>query len=480
MKCVHCDSEWKTNEKNSASMTKCPFCGENPQVREDQQSIENSKDALAAIYKKFGADVLLGDKLKSYFSDFAPSVSKNIKELVYAVYNKGASNVLKQNLNSSQEDKERAVKIAIRNLTEAFISLEAAENIIFEFIGALGWQVEKPKQEPTEAEKKAAEVEKKATKAEAEKKAAKAEAEKKAAEAEKAEAEKKAAQEAAKKVIEDATKKAEEAANKVSSTPSPSPTPVKPTPLPTPINPSPAPSTTIPANFVYIKGGTFMMGSPAYEPGHRNSETQHQVTVSSFYMCKFTVTQKEYREVIGVKISKFRDNLPIEQVTWFEAIEYCNKLSRKEGLTPAYTIDNNKTVTWNRKVNGYRLPTEAEWEYACRAGTTTAYNTRAYFTYNKGWYKKNSGGTTHPIGQKPANAWGLYDMHGNVWEWCWDWYGDYISGAQTDPTGAFAGTYRVLRGGSWHDPAEYTRSASRLSRSPALRDRNVGFRVVRS
>ncbi|MCL2186097.1 MAG: formylglycine-generating enzyme family protein [Treponema sp.] len=445
MKCVHCENEWKINEKNSATMTKCPFCGENPQVREDQQSFENSKDALAAIYKKFGADVLLGEKLKSYFPDFMPSASKSIKKLVNSVYDSGASKILKQNLNSSQEDKERAVKIAIRNLTEDFVALEIAENIIFEFINALGWQIAIPASEPTETEKKLAEAEKKA--AEAEKKAAKAE--------------------------EAARKTTEEAAKKVSSTQSPSQ--------------ANAPSSNsyisslnaISSNFVHIKGGTFMMGSPANEPDRNENETQHQVTVSSFYMCNFTVTQKEYQEIVGNNPSNFKgDNLPVEQVSWFDAIEYCNKLSQKEGLTPAYKIKGT-TVKWKRKVNGYRLPTEAEWEYACRAGTTTAYNTGSNFNDDTGWCKENSGITTHPVGQKLANSYGLFDMHGNVWEWCWDWHGLYPSRAKIDPTGDFVGTYRVHRGGSWGNSAEDTRSAARGCSYPDGRADRLGFRVVR-
>ncbi|MCL2186859.1 MAG: formylglycine-generating enzyme family protein [Treponema sp.] len=404
MKCVHCEMEWSGNEKITASITKCPFCGENPNEKEEKTSYENTKDALVAIYKKFGADVLLGEKLKSYFSDFMPSASKSIKKLVNSVYDSGASKILKQNINSSQEDKERAVKIAVRNLTEDFVMPEIAENIIFEFIGALGWQIEKPKPEQT-----------------------------------------------------------------VTTSPSPSPS-----------------SHKIPANFVHIKGGTFMMGSPENEPDRLDVETQHQVTVSSFYMCKFTVTQKEYREVMEKNPSGFKgDNLPVENVSWFDAIEYCNMLSQKEGLNPVYIIKGT-TVTWNRKVNGsletsgYRLPTEAEWEYACRAGTTTAYNTGSNFNDNTGWFYSNSGNSTHSVGQKPANAYGLFDMHGNVYEWCWDWYGNYPSGAQTDPMGAVSGTHRVARCGCWLISAEFTRSAARGYGSPDGRNIHVGFRVVRS
>ncbi|MCL1931984.1 MAG: SUMF1/EgtB/PvdO family nonheme iron enzyme [Treponema sp.] len=272
------------------------------------------------------------------------------------------------------------------------------------------------------------------------------------------------------------------------STPTPQPAPVV-QPVAPPVNP-PAP-----VNMVRIQGGTFTMGSPANEPRRGDNEgPQRQVTVGSFYMGKYEVTQKEYQEVMGTNPSNFKgDNLPVEKVSWYDAIEYCNARSRKEGLTPAYTIDKSRkdtnnthnlddvkwVVTWNRNVNGYRLPTEAEWEYACRAGTTTAYNTGASITNNTGWYSDNSGSTTHPVGQKSANAWGLYDMHGNVWEWCWDWYGNYPSGAQTDPVGASSGSFRVYRGGSWFYPAVLARSAYRIGAYPNFRLFHLGFRVLR-
>jgi len=238
------------------------------------------------------------------------------------------------------------------------------------------------------------------------------------------------------------------------------------------------------------------MGSPATEPSREDREgPQHQVTVSSFYMGKYEVTQREWYDVMGTSVRQQRDkadkpwsiydegnNYPMYYVNWFEAVEYCNKRSQREGLTPAYTISgsgDNRTVTWNRNAAGYRLPTEAEWEYACRAGTTTAYNTGASISNDTGWYYANSGYTTHPVGQKPANRWGLHDMHGNVWEWCWDWYGSYSSGAQTDPTGASSGPFRVLRGGSWSNSAESVRSALRDSSYPDYRSFYIGFRLVR-
>jgi formylglycine-generating enzyme required for sulfatase activity len=233
---------------------------------------------------------------------------------------------------------------------------------------------------------------------------------------------------------------------------------------------------------VRINGGTFTMGSPANEPKRNADEgPQRQVTVSSFYISRYVVTQKEYREIMGKNPSVFKgDNLPVENISWFDAIEYCNRRSRNEELTPVYTISGSwdkQTVTWNRNANGYRLPTEAEWEYACRAGTATVYNTGASISDNTGWYNANSGNTTHPVGEKPANAWGLYDMHGNVWEWCWDWYGTYASGAQTDPTGASSGSYRVLRGGCGFSPAEEVRSAKRYYNNPSYRIIS-GFRLV--
>jgi len=259
-------------------------------------------------------------------------------------------------------------------------------------------------------------------------------------------------------------------------------------------------SVPIPANFVRINDGTFTMGSPANEVGREDDETQRQVTVSSFYMSKYEVTQKEYQEVMGTNPSYFKgDNLPVETVTWFDAIEYCNKRSQKEGLTPVYTITGRTpaagypitsavvTANWNN--NGYRLPTEAEWEYACRAGTTTPFNTGNNITTNQANYdgrrpyNNNTKGElrdmTTPVGSFAANAWGLHDIHGNVWEWCWDWYGDYTSGAQTNPRGAVSGTDRVVRGGWWGYPAECTRSASRYYIDPNHEDFYIGFRVVR-
>jgi formylglycine-generating enzyme required for sulfatase activity len=263
-----------------------------------------------------------------------------------------------------------------------------------------------------------------------------------------------------------------------------SPTTSKPVQLPPPVRQrQQAP------NMVRINGGTFMMGSPASEPERVSNEVQHSVTVSSFYMGNYEVTQREWREVMGNNPSYFKgDNLPVEEISWYEAVEYCNKRSQREGLTPAYTI-NGENVTWNRNANGYRLPTEAEWEYACRAGTTTPFNTGNIITTGQANYDGNypyNGNTkgeyrgkTWAVGSGAANTWGLYDMHGNVWEWCWDWYGEYGGGAQTDPVGPASGSNRVVRGGSWGNNGQYLRSAQRDNVTPSLRASYVGFRLAR-
>ena len=246
--------------------------------------------------------------------------------------------------------------------------------------------------------------------------------------------------------------------------------------------------------FVRINGGTFTMGSPASEPERARDEVQHKVTVSSFYMGRYEVTQKEYEEVMGTNPGAYKgDNLPVENVSWFDAVEYCNQRSQREGLSPAYTITgsgNSRTVTWNRNANGYRLPTEAEWEYACRAGTTTAFNTGDDITTGEANYNDDpydygmlgppvGTGRTAPVGSFAANPWGLYDMHGNVLEWCWDWYGDYARGRQTDPTGAASGANRVHRGGSAGSSKWLLRSAFRTSFDPDWSLNGIGFRLVR-
>ena len=184
-------------------------------------------------------------------------------------------------------------------------------------------------------------------------------------------------------------------------------------------------------------------------------------------------------------------NLPVDTVSWFDAIEYCNRRTQREGLTLAYTINgtgDSRTVTWNRNVNGYRLPTETEWEYACRAGTTTPYSTGSSITARQA--NLNVGKPTE-VGSFAPNPWGLYDMHGNIGEWCWDWFGRYTSGVQTNPVGVSSSSVRVIRGGSlYHGDAEYHRSSQRFYGNPSGQgygwstswvkgqNRNVGIRLV--
>jgi formylglycine-generating enzyme required for sulfatase activity len=240
----------------------------------------------------------------------------------------------------------------------------------------------------------------------------------------------------------------------------------------------------VPEGFVLVEGGTFTMGSPSNEPDRYSDEgPQHQVTVKSFYMGKYEVTQREWREVMGNNPSNFKgDTLPVEQVSWFEAVEYCNKRSVKEGLSPAYRGSGN-SISCDWSANGYRLPTEAEWEYAAKGGNKN-FLTYLYAGSNSAgavaWYSGNSGSTTHPVGTKAANDLGIHDLSGNVWEWCWDWYGNYASGAQTNPAGPSSGSNRVIRGGSWFSYARYVRSSYRSNSTPSNRGSHLGFRLVRA
>jgi formylglycine-generating enzyme required for sulfatase activity len=222
--------------------------------------------------------------------------------------------------------------------------------------------------------------------------------------------------------------------------------------------------------FRLIQPGTFMMGSPESELGCRSNERQHEVTLTQpFSMGIYPVTQSEYARIMGSNRSYFKgDRHPVEQVSWEDATEFIQKLNGLPEERAAGRV--------------YRLPTESEWEYACRTGSSTAYcfgeDEARLGEY--AWYDSNSGGKTHPVGQKKPNAWGLYDMHGNICEWCSDWYGDYPSGAVTDPTGPSTGSYRVFRGGSWGVLDVYCRSAFRFRFDPSDGYFHLGFRLALS
>jgi sulfatase modifying factor 1 len=199
--------------------------------------------------------------------------------------------------------------------------------------------------------------------------------------------------------------------------------------------------------------------------------------VKSFMVDKYPVTQDLYREVTGQNPSRFEgDDRPVETVSWFEAVQFCNLLSDRLGLDRVYTVKGEE-VNCNRQANGFRLPTEAEWEYACRAGTT---GDRYGDLDEIAWYDGNSNDSTQGVGQKRPNGFGLYDMLGNVWEWCWDWYGEYPEDSKKEWHGPSKGAFRVLRGGSWFAPPDACRCAYRYGYRPAARVNNAGVRLARS
>ncbi|MGW0769655.1 formylglycine-generating enzyme family protein [Streptomyces sp. NPDC002676] len=200
----------------------------------------------------------------------------------------------------------------------------------------------------------------------------------------------------------------------------------------------------------------------------RRTQSSWPVEVAPFQMSALPVTQSWYARVTGRRPSSARgERLPVEGVSWWDAVQFCNALSRHEGLTPAYRLCvDAETAEWDTSADGYRLPTEAEWEHACRAGTT---GPRYGQLDDVAWYQGNSDGRIHSVGGKQPNAWGLYDMLGNVWDWCWDVYDAEVYGA-----------YRVLRGGGWADEHWSCRASVRRRSHPTFRIDDVGFRIVRS
>ena len=239
-------------------------------------------------------------------------------------------------------------------------------------------------------------------------------------------------------------------------------------------------------NMVLIPAGTFDMGGT-----YSDEVPMHSVTITrDFLMGKYEITQKLYEEVMGTNPSNIKgENLPVETVTWKNAVEFCNKMSERDSLAPCYTI-NGADVQCNWDANGYRLPTEAEWEYACKARTITDFYSGSLVNYlcaqvdanldKIGWYCGNSERTTHDVGQKERNAFGLFDMSGNVWEFCWDWWGIYPSSSATDPKGASSGPYRIARGGSWSKEANYCSSSFRGIGFGINQRNDIGFRIVRN
>ncbi|GAA3502746.1 SUMF1/EgtB/PvdO family nonheme iron enzyme [Streptomyces prasinosporus] len=200
----------------------------------------------------------------------------------------------------------------------------------------------------------------------------------------------------------------------------------------------------------------------------RRTQRSWPVEVAPFQLSAFPVTQSWYAQVTGQRPSDARgDRLPVEGVSWWDAVRFCDALSRREGMTPAYRLPADaEAPEWDTSADGYRLPTEAEWEHACRAGTT---GPRYGPLDEVAWYRGNSGGRIHPVGGKRPNAWGLYDMLGNTWDWCWDVYDAEVYGA-----------YRVLRGGGWADEHWSCRASVRRRSHPTFRIDDVGFRVARS
>lgn len=222
---------------------------------------------------------------------------------------------------------------------------------------------------------------------------------------------------------------------------------------------------------IWIKPGSFIMGSAGDEAGRHSAEgPRTTVTLTDgFWLGKTPVTQKQYEMLTGKNPSHFKavgGNAPVEEVSWIEAMAFCATLTERErlaGRLPAGYV--------------YTLPTEAQWEYACRAGTTDAY---VGDPDSIAWHNGNSGGTTHPVATKEANPWGLHDMTGNILEWCFDWYGPYPGGEVTDPTGPKTGYYRMARGGCWNMGAEVCRSAARAGGSAGRQDYTLGFRIALS
>jgi sulfatase modifying factor 1 len=243
-------------------------------------------------------------------------------------------------------------------------------------------------------------------------------------------------------------------------------------------------------DLVTISGGSFLMGSKANYNSDTDENKQRQVTINNFELSKFEVTVWQWRAFVKATKSKmpekpswnWKDNFPITHITWEQAIAYCNWLSKEEKLQPVY-LKKGPNYVFNIKANGYRLPTEAEWEYAAKGGKLS--KATKYSGGNSpdrvAWHKANSNKAPHTIGTKRPNELGIYDMSGNVWEWCWNWYNPYYNiNNKNNPKGPEMGEKRTVRGGSWDSDLNYLRPANRLSTYPNRTNEFYGFRVAKS
>ncbi len=227
-------------------------------------------------------------------------------------------------------------------------------------------------------------------------------------------------------------------------------------------------------SMVQIPAGRFLMGD-----ADEADATPHDIGVSSFFLDKYLVTQEQFEKLMHENPSRWKGaSNPVEQVRWSDAVRYCNKRSEAEGLQQCYDV---KIWRCNFEANGYRLPTEAEWEYACRAGTSTPYSSGQTSARlgDFAWFDKNSGGHPRSVGQKQPNAWGLYDMSGNLWEWCNDFYlvDYYPNSLKQDPRGPEGGKTKVVRGGCWRTPADNCRSGYRYNENPGYADVCFGYDI---
>ena len=239
---------------------------------------------------------------------------------------------------------------------------------------------------------------------------------------------------------------------------------------------------------VLVHGGSFLQGSA--EQPYAATERVHPVTLSSFEIATTETTQELWSSVMVSNPSKFRiPGKPVDSVSWLDAVRFCNALSMQEGLESAYDIKGSE-VEWNSEANGYRLPTEAEWEYAARSGSSGADPSvplaKAFYSGSPeadkvAWYDKNSAKSSQPVGSKSPNELGLFDMSGNVWEWCWDWYAEYPRTEVSDPSGPDKSTgQKVMRGGAWFTPVNLLRVTYRYWNVPTFKVNSVGFRVARN